>query len=108
MAIKKPSMAKKSAIVAITWVVLSLGAVCVIAYLGRMLMGEQLLANGAQSMIFVELARDLFDGNVDGYVKSVAKELGADFKVSSFIRFEKGEGLEKRNDNFADEVASMM
>lgn len=51
---------------------------------------------------------DLFDGNVEGYVKSVAKALGADFKVASFIRFEKGEGLEKRNDNFADEVASMM
>jgi len=51
---------------------------------------------------------DLFDGNVDGYVKSVAKELGSDVKVASFIRFEKGEGLEKRNDNFADEVASMM
>ncbi len=26
----------------------------------------------------------------------------------SFVRFEKGEGLEKREDNFADEVASMM
>ncbi|MBR6548549.1 MAG: elongation factor Ts [Clostridia bacterium] len=51
---------------------------------------------------------DLFDGNVDGYVKSVAKDLGDDIKVASFIRFEKGEGLEKRNDNFADEVASMM
>ena len=26
----------------------------------------------------------------------------------SFVRFEKGEGLEKREDNFADEVASMI
>ena len=36
MAIEKPSMVKKSAIVAIVWVVLALAAVIVIAYLGRM------------------------------------------------------------------------
>ena len=29
-------------------------------------------------------------------------------EVVDFVRFEKGEGLEKREDNFADEVASMM
>ncbi len=51
---------------------------------------------------------DLFDGNVAGYVAQVAKATGADIKVESFIRLEKGEGLEKREDNFADEVASMM
>ena len=51
---------------------------------------------------------DLFDGNVGGYVAQVAKTTGADIKVASFIRLEKGEGLEKREDNFADEVASMM
>ena len=41
MAIKKSSMVRKSAIVAVTWVVLSLGAVVVIAYFGRMLVGEE-------------------------------------------------------------------
>ena len=51
---------------------------------------------------------DLFDGNVAGYVAQVAKANGADIKVVSFVRLEKGEGLEKREDNFADEVASMM
>ncbi|MBQ7957260.1 MAG: elongation factor Ts [Clostridia bacterium] len=51
---------------------------------------------------------DLFDGNVSGYVASVAKALGADIKLKSFVRFEKGEGIQKREDNFADEVASMM
>ena len=51
---------------------------------------------------------DLFDGTVGGYVANVAKTTGADIKVVSFVRFEKGEGLEKREDNFADEVASMM
>lgn len=51
---------------------------------------------------------DLFDGNVKGYVDSVAKALGADIKVTGFVRFEKGEGIEKKSENFADEIASMV
>ena len=46
--------------------------------------------------------------NVAGYVAQTAKALGGDIKVVKFVRFQKGEGLEKREDNFADEVASMM
>ncbi|MCL1830790.1 MAG: translation elongation factor Ts [Oscillospiraceae bacterium] len=41
------------------------------------------------------------------YVASVAKALGEDIKIVSFTRYEKGEGLEKRSDNFAEEVANM-
>ena len=48
------------------------------------------------------------DFTVGKYVASVAKELGGSISVVEFVRFEKGEGLEKREDNFADEVASMM
>lgn len=70
MAIEKPSMVKKSAIVAIAWVVLSLGAVIVIAYFGRMLVGEELLANGAQSMVFIELSRDIFPPFIAGILLS--------------------------------------
>ncbi len=70
MAIKKPSMVKKSAIVAIVWVVLSLGAVILIAYFGRMLLGEALLVDGKQSMIFIELSRDLFSPFVAGILLS--------------------------------------
>ena len=70
MAIKKPSMVKKSAIVAIVWVVLSLGAVIVIAYFGRMLVGEQLLVDGKQSMVFIELSRMLFHPFVAGILLS--------------------------------------
>ncbi|MGN0527187.1 MAG: translation elongation factor Ts [Acutalibacteraceae bacterium] len=51
---------------------------------------------------------DLFDGTVAGYIAQVAKANGADIKVTKFIRLEKGEGLEKRVDDFASEVASMM
>ena len=42
------------------------------------------------------------------YTEKTAKELGGKIAIKSFVRFEKGEGLEKREDNFADEVASMM
>lgn len=46
--------------------------------------------------------------SVKAYVDSVAKKLGKDIKVIGFTRFAKGEGIEKKEDNFADEVASMM
>lgn len=48
------------------------------------------------------------DISVADYVSQTAQSLGGDVKVTGFIRFEKGEGLEKREDNFADEVAGMM
>ncbi|MFI3206797.1 MAG: translation elongation factor Ts [Clostridia bacterium] len=48
------------------------------------------------------------DMSVEKYVDSIGKKLGGSMKVVEFVRFEKGEGLEKREDNFADEVASMM
>ena len=48
------------------------------------------------------------DITVGQYVDNTAKALGGDIKVAAFVRFEKGEGLEKREDNFADEVASMI
>ena len=48
------------------------------------------------------------DLTVAKYVAGVAKELGADIKVLGFTRFEKGEGLEKKVDDFAAEVAGMV
>lgn len=45
---------------------------------------------------------------VEQYVKSVAEKFGGNIEIEDFARFEKGEGLEKREDNFADEVASMV
>ena len=43
---------------------------------------------------------------VGQYVAQVAKEQGANLKVKSFVRFETGEGIEKRVDDFAAEVAA--
>lgn len=48
------------------------------------------------------------DYTVAKYIDSKAKEMGGVAKVVSFVRFEKGEGIQKREDNFADEVASMV
>ncbi|MCI9414658.1 MAG: elongation factor Ts [Clostridiales bacterium] len=48
------------------------------------------------------------DITVGQYVDDMAKQAGGSMKVVDFVRFEKGEGLQKREDNFAEEVASMM
>ena len=48
------------------------------------------------------------DLTVGKYIDSVAKALGADIKIASFVRFEKGEGIEKRVDDFAGEIAKMV
>ncbi len=48
------------------------------------------------------------DLTIAKYTDKVAKELGGKIAIVEFARFEKGEGLEKRNDNFADEVANMV
>ena len=42
------------------------------------------------------------------YVANSAKAMGGKIAITSFVRFEKGEGLEKRQDDFAAEVASMV
>jgi len=47
------------------------------------------------------------DVSVGKHIAAVAKELGGAIAVTKFVRFEKGEGLEKRADDFAEEVAKM-
>ncbi len=51
---------------------------------------------------------DLFKGDVKGYVADVAKKAGANVAIKSFICYVKGEGLEKKQDDFAAEIASMV
>jgi len=50
------------------------------------------------------------DGNltVGQYVEQQAKVAGGAMTLASFVRFEKGEGIQKREDDFASEVASMV
>lgn len=42
------------------------------------------------------------------YTNNTAKALGVKIEIAKFVRFEKGEGIEKRQDDFAAEVASMV
>ncbi|MBO5302639.1 MAG: elongation factor Ts [Lachnospiraceae bacterium] len=42
------------------------------------------------------------------YLEAVSKEVGTTVSVKKFIRFETGEGLEKKNEDFAAEVAAQM
>lgn len=42
------------------------------------------------------------------YVEAVAKAAGTNLKLTKFVRFETGEGLEKKNEDFAAEVAAQM
>ena len=46
--------------------------------------------------------------SVSKYVESVAKELGGSIKVTGYVRFDKGAGLEKREEDFAAEIAKMV
>ena len=45
---------------------------------------------------------------VGKYTDATAKKLGGAITIKKFVRFEKGEGIEKRQDDFAAEVASMV
>ena len=51
---------------------------------------------------------DVFEGSVGEYIAHVAKTLGAVIEATGFVRFAKGEGIEKKEDNFAAEIASMV
>lgn len=48
------------------------------------------------------------DITVGQYINNHSKELGKDIKINRMIRFEIGEGIEKKEENFADEVAKQM
>jgi elongation factor Ts len=47
-------------------------------------------------------------GNIDKLRQELAKELGGEVKLHGFIRFALGEGLEKKSDDLASEVAKLM
>ena len=51
---------------------------------------------------------DLFQGSVEGYVADAAKKLGGKVSFVKAVRFEKGEGIEKKVEDFAAEVAAQM
>ena len=65
---------------------------------------SDLKADAKNMILFVK------DGEIDvaEYIEKTGKGLGGTIKVADFVRYEKGEGIEKREDDFAAEVASMV
>ena len=51
---------------------------------------------------------DLFKGDVAGYIADAAKKLGGKVVFVDAIHYIKGEGIEKKEDNFAEEVAAQI
>ncbi len=51
---------------------------------------------------------DIFEGSVGKYVENVAKTLGSAIKLTGFVRYERGEGIEKKQEDFAAEIESMV
>ncbi len=51
---------------------------------------------------------DLFQGSVEGYIADAAKKLGGKVTFVDAIHYVKGEGIEKKEENFADEVAAQI
>ena len=51
---------------------------------------------------------DLYKGDVAGYIADAAKKLGGSVKFVDAIHYIKGEGIEKKEDNFAEEVAAQI
>lgn len=70
MSTKNSKVLKKSATIGIIWVVLSLGAAIAVAFFGRAFIGEELLKDGSQKLVFIVLARKLFPPFVAGVLLS--------------------------------------
>ena len=51
---------------------------------------------------------DIFEGTVGAYIASVAKTLGASIECTGYTIYVRGEGIEKKESNFAEEIASMI
>ena len=51
---------------------------------------------------------DLFKGDVAGYIADAAKKLGGKVTFVDAVHYIKGEGIEKKEENFADEVAAQI
>ena len=51
---------------------------------------------------------DLFKGDVAGYLADAAKKLGGKVTFVDAYHYIKGEGIEKKEENFADEVAAQI
>ena len=64
MAIKSDKEVKKSRVIAIVWVILSLGAACFLGLVARGFLNEDLVASGKKEVVFIKTILQIFDGNI--------------------------------------------
>ena len=77
---------------------------------------KEKIAAGKMAAFFKEICllqqefvrSDLFQGDVAGYIADAAKKLGGSVKFIDAIHYIKGEGIEKKVDDFAAEVAAQV
>lgn len=95
MSIEKPSMIKKSSIVAIVWVIISLFSAVMIAYLGRMVMGAELLTQGNQKLVFIAMARRFFPAGICGLLLAAIIAASSSFTADLYKPFFRKRATEK-------------
>ncbi|MDD6095369.1 MAG: translation elongation factor Ts [Clostridia bacterium] len=77
------------------------------AILEKMVVGK--LGKFYERVCLVDQAYVKDDGiSVGKYIANCAKEFGGEISVDSFVLYEMGEGLEKKEDNFGDEIAELL
>ena len=75
----------------------------------KIVMGKMNKFYEENCLLQMEFVRsDLFQGSVEKYIADAAKKLGGSIKFAGAVRFQTGEGIEKKEENFAAEVAAQM
>ena len=77
---------------------------------------KEKIAAGKMAAFFKEICllqqdfvrSDLYQGDVAGYIADAAKKLGGKVTFVNAIHYTKGEGIEKKEENFAEEVAAQI
>ena len=75
----------------------------------KIVMGKMNKFYEENCLLQMEFVRsDIFQGSVENYVADAAKKLGGSVKFVDAVRFQTGEGIEKKQEDFAAEVAAQM
>ena len=75
----------------------------------KIVMGKMNKFYEENCLLQMEFVRgDIFQGSVEKYIADAAKKLGGSVKFVDAVRFQTGEGIEKKQENFAAEIASMV
>ena len=75
----------------------------------KIVMGKMNKFYEENCLLQMEFVRgDIFQGSVEKYIADAAKKLGGCVKFVDAVRFQTGEGIEKKQEDFAAEVAAQM